>query len=87
MIGVEGCDGQKRPAIGALTVTVGARDRSEFERVLPLLRCMAADVTYCGRPGAGTLVKLLNNLIVFESVVAMAEAATVARRSRSEEVV
>ena len=66
---------------GTLAVTVGARDRSEFERVLPLLRCMAADVTYCGGPGAGTLVKLLNNLIVFESVVAMAEAATVARRS------
>lgn len=66
---------------GTLAVTVGARDRAEFERVLPLLRCMAADVTYCGQPGAGTLVKLLNNLIVFESVVAMAEATTVARRS------
>lgn len=66
---------------GTLAVTVGARDRAEFERVLPLLQCMAADVTYCGQPGAGTLVKLLNNLMVFESVVAMAEAATVARRS------
>lgn len=66
---------------GTLAVTVGAQERREFERVEPLLRCIATDVTYCGQPGAGTLVKLLNNLIVFETVVALSEAITVARRS------
>ena len=66
---------------GTLAVTVGARERREFEQVEPLLRCFAADVTYCGQPGAGTLVKLLNNLILFETVVALSEAVTVARRS------
>jgi len=66
---------------GTLAITVGAADRGDFDRIEPLLRFMATDITLCGRPGAGTLVKLLNNLIVFETVVALSEAITVARRS------
>jgi 3-hydroxyisobutyrate dehydrogenase-like beta-hydroxyacid dehydrogenase len=72
---------QSAAVAGTLAITVGARDRQEFEQIEPLLRCIATDITYCGKPGAGTLVKLLNNLIVFETVVALSEAITVARRS------
>ncbi len=42
---------------------------------------MASDVTLCGPVGAGALVKILNNMVVFETVIALAEAVTVARRS------
>lgn len=66
---------------GTLSIMVGADDRSTFERVEPLLRCMATDVTHCGKAGAGALVKILNNMVVFETVVALSEAISVARRS------
>ncbi|MFC5749273.1 NAD(P)-dependent oxidoreductase [Actinomadura rugatobispora] len=66
---------------GTLSITVGAPDAAAFDRVEPYLRCMATEVRHCGPPGAGALVKLVNNLVVFETVVALAEAVTLARRT------
>jgi hypothetical protein len=66
---------------GTLAIMVGASDSAIFEQVLPLLHCMGTDVTLCGPSGAGALVKVLNNLIVFETVSALAEALTIARAS------
>lgn len=65
---------------GTLSITAGG-DRDVFDRVEPLLRTMASDVTWCGPNGAGALIKLLNNMVVFETVVALAEALTLVRRS------
>jgi 3-hydroxyisobutyrate dehydrogenase-like beta-hydroxyacid dehydrogenase len=48
---------------GTLTV-LGSGDHNAFDRVEPLLRAFAANVFYLGEPGSGTLVKLINNLIV-----------------------
>jgi 3-hydroxyisobutyrate dehydrogenase-like beta-hydroxyacid dehydrogenase len=71
----------RRAAIdGTLAIMVGG-DRAAFERAEPVLRTMGTDVTHCGPAGAGALLKLLNNTVVFETVVALAEAVTVARRS------
>jgi 3-hydroxyisobutyrate dehydrogenase-like beta-hydroxyacid dehydrogenase len=66
---------------GTLSIMVGCDDPAAFGQIEPLLRCMASDVTHCGPAGAGALVKVLNNMVVFETVVALAEAITVARRS------
>lgn len=66
---------------GTLSIMVGTADAATYTRVEPLLRCMASDVNHCGPPGAGALVKLLNNHVVFSTVVALAEALSVARRS------
>ncbi|XVQ07042.1 NAD(P)-dependent oxidoreductase [Spirillospora sp. CA-255316] len=66
---------------GTLSITVGAPGADAFARVEPYLRCMATEVRHCGPPGAGALVKLVNNLVVFETVVALAEAFTLARRT------
>ncbi|GAA2207350.1 2-hydroxy-3-oxopropionate reductase [Nonomuraea monospora] len=66
---------------GTLSITVGAPSTDAFARVEPYLRCMATEVRHCGPPGAGALIKLLNNLVVFETVVALAEAVTLARRT------
>ena len=65
---------------GTLSIMVGA-DEALYRRVEPLLRCMASDVTHCGAPGAGQAVKLLNNLVLCMTVVALAEALAVARAS------
>jgi 3-hydroxyisobutyrate dehydrogenase-like beta-hydroxyacid dehydrogenase len=65
---------------GTLSVMVGADD-ALFRRIEPLLRCMASEVTHCGAPGAGQAVKLLNNLVVSTTVMALAEALAVAQAS------
>ena len=65
---------------GTLSITVGA-DPALFARIEPLLRCMASDVTHCGAPGAGQAVKLLNNMVLSTTVMALAEALAVAKAS------
>jgi 3-hydroxyisobutyrate dehydrogenase-like beta-hydroxyacid dehydrogenase len=40
---------------------------------------MADEVTHCGEAGAGQAVKILNNMIIFQTGVALAEALTIAR--------
>src|SRR5258708_4355920 len=53
--------------------TVLAADRD------PPPRHMASEVTHCGEAGAGQTVKILNNMIIFQTGVALAEALTIAR--------
>jgi len=65
---------------GTLSLMVGA-SAEVFARIEPLLRCMASEVTYCGAPGAGQAVKLLNNMVLAQTVVALAEALAVAKAS------
>jgi len=63
---------------GTLSVMVGATDAT-FRRIEPLLRHMASEVTHCGEAGAGQAVKILNNMILFQTGVALAEALCIAR--------
>jgi 3-hydroxyisobutyrate dehydrogenase-like beta-hydroxyacid dehydrogenase len=63
---------------GTLSIMVGATDET-FKRIEPLLRTMASEVTHCGEAGAGQAVKILNNMILFQTGVALAEALTIAR--------
>jgi 3-hydroxyisobutyrate dehydrogenase len=65
---------------GTLSVMVGG-PRELYDVVEPLIRCFATDVTHCGDVGAGQVTKILNNLVLFETVNALAEAVAVARRS------
>ena len=59
---------------------VGA-DAATFERIAPYLRCFATDVLHCGPVGSGQIVKLLNNMVLFEIGGAVAEALAIGRRS------
>ena len=63
---------------GTLSIMVGATADC-FARIEPLLRHMASEVTHCGEAGAGQAVKILNNMILFQTGVALAEALTIAR--------
>lgn len=62
---------------GSLSVMVGANEQL-FARIKPLLEHMATEVTRCGGPGAGQAMKLINNLVLFQNVVALAEALSLA---------
>jgi len=63
---------------GTLSIMVGATAPT-FGRIEPLLRHMASEVTHCGEAGAGQTVKILNNMILFQTVVALGEALSIAR--------
>ena len=65
---------------GTLSIMVGA-DPALFERLRPYLACMGTEITHCGAVGAGAAVKLMNNMVVAQTVVALAEALAVARAS------
>ena len=65
---------------GTLSVMVGAK-LELFAAIEPLIRCFATDVTLCGGVGAGQVTKILNNMVLFQTVNALAEAVAVARRS------
>jgi 3-hydroxyisobutyrate dehydrogenase-like beta-hydroxyacid dehydrogenase len=65
---------------GTLSIMVGGRAEI-FARIRPLLAHMASDITHCGGLGAGQVAKLVNNLVLFETLGALAEALALARRS------
>jgi 3-hydroxyisobutyrate dehydrogenase len=65
---------------GTLSVMVGAAP-ALYAAIEPLIRCFATDVTNCGGTGAGQVTKILNNMVLFETVNALAEAVAVAKRN------
>jgi 3-hydroxyisobutyrate dehydrogenase-like beta-hydroxyacid dehydrogenase len=64
---------------GTLSVMVGTSEPT-FRRIEPLLKTFATEITHCGDVGAGQLTKILNNMVLFETGVALAEALALARR-------
>lgn len=65
---------------GTLSIMVGG-PREVFEAIKPYLACMGRDLTHCGETGSGQIVKVLNNMVVFMTVNALAEAITIGRRA------
>ncbi|MGE8689636.1 MAG: NAD(P)-dependent oxidoreductase [Achromobacter sp.] len=65
---------------GTLSVMIGGAE-SSFAAVKPLVSTFANEITHCGPIGSGQVVKILNNMVLFETVVALSEARAIARRS------
>lgn len=65
---------------GTLSVMVGADD-AVFARLRPLIASFATDITHCGAVGAGQVVKILNNMVLMQTVVALSEALETAKRA------
>jgi 3-hydroxyisobutyrate dehydrogenase len=63
---------------GTLSVMVGASPEI-FAGIEPLIRHFATDVTRCGDVGAGQVTKILNNMVLFQTVNALAEAVALAK--------
>ena len=65
---------------GTLAITVGASDEV-FHRIRPYLECMGAEISHCGGVGNGQVLKLMNNMLIFQNVTALAEAMAIATRA------
>ena len=65
---------------GTLSVMVGG-SAELFAAIELVIRCFATDVTHCGDVGAGQVTKILNNMVLFETVNALAEAVALAKRN------
>jgi 3-hydroxyisobutyrate dehydrogenase-like beta-hydroxyacid dehydrogenase len=64
---------------GTLCIMVGG-DKDVLERARPFLDTMGTDIMHCGGVGTGQVMKLMNNMIVFENLNAVAEGFTIAKR-------
>jgi 3-hydroxyisobutyrate dehydrogenase len=67
-------------ARGELSIMVGAT-HAVFAHIKPILDTMGTDVTHCGPIGCGQVVKILNNMLVFQHTAALAEAIAIGRRN------
>jgi 3-hydroxyisobutyrate dehydrogenase-like beta-hydroxyacid dehydrogenase len=65
---------------GTLSIMVGGPAQA-CEALRPYFACMGTEVNHCGGHGAGQVVKILNNMVLFMTGQALAEALTIARRA------
>lgn len=65
---------------GTLSIMVGG-SQADFAAVRPFLAAMGTDITHCGAIGTGQVVKILNNMVVFMTVHALAEALAIGRKA------
>ena len=64
-----------------LSIMVGGEE-SAYRKTEPLLRHMGTTITYCGPSGAGQLTKLVNQILVTVTNLAVCEALVFARRNQ-----
>jgi 3-hydroxyisobutyrate dehydrogenase-like beta-hydroxyacid dehydrogenase len=62
---------------GTLACCVGTIP-SIFDLIRPLLGTFATDITYCGTVGCGAIVKLMNQMVLFQNVLALSEVHALA---------
>lgn len=68
----------RRAAVdGTLCIMVGASPEI-YARLKPILATMGTEIPHCGDVGAGQVVKIMNNMVVFETTMAIAEAISIA---------
>jgi 3-hydroxyisobutyrate dehydrogenase len=67
-----------------LSIMVGG-DKSAFDRTQPLFAHMGKTITHCGPSGAGQLTKLVNQILVSVTNLAVCEALTFAKANGLDE--
>ncbi len=73
--------GQKGAIDATLSIMVGG-PHTVFERVRPILQAMGKNIVHIGdAPGAGQVAKACNQIIVATTIMAVAEALTLARKA------
>lgn len=65
---------------GTLSTMVGGSEEA-LGLARPLLECIATDISHCGPAGSGEVVKILNNMVLFQVVNALSEAMAIAARA------
>ncbi len=64
---------------GTLAIMVGSQ-KEIFDLIKPVFKLMGSDVMYCGNVGSGQFTKILNNMILFQNVLALSEACQIAEK-------
>lgn len=72
--------GQVGAEAGNLTIMAGGTEAS-FQRALPVLQAVGQNITHMGDSGAGQVTKLANQLIVAQTIDAVAQALRLAELS------
>ena len=62
---------------GTLAIMVGATN-DIFKKIKPILKLMGTDIMHCGPVGTGQFTKIINNMILFQNVLALSEASKIA---------
>jgi 3-hydroxyisobutyrate dehydrogenase-like beta-hydroxyacid dehydrogenase len=75
--------GPRGAAEGTLSIMAGG-DAAAFERALPVFRSMGKTVLHMGGCGAGTVTKLVNQLLVGVHTLAACEALALARKAGAD---
>jgi 3-hydroxyisobutyrate dehydrogenase len=65
---------------GTLTFMIGG-PQAHYDRARPFLECLGPNLFYVGDAGAGNVVKLCHQLLVYASLAALCEALTVGARA------
>ncbi|WP_433461920.1 NAD(P)-dependent oxidoreductase [Spirillospora sp. CA-128828] len=63
---------------GTLLISVGG-SAAHFAELEPFLSCMGSDIVHAGGTGNGQVMKILNNMVLFLNMNALAEALTIGR--------
>lgn len=65
---------------GMLTLLISG-ERIAFESALPVLKRIARDLFFLGQPGRASQVKLINNMVLGASMIALGEAVALGERA------
>jgi 2-hydroxy-3-oxopropionate reductase len=72
--------GEQGAIDGSLSIMAGGK-AAVFARVRPLLECMGKHIVHVGQTGAGQVAKACNQIVVAQTIAAVAEALLLARVS------
>jgi 2-hydroxy-3-oxopropionate reductase len=75
--------GQAGAEQGTLSIMVGG-DEAAFVRALPVLQVMGRNIVRIGGPGTGQIAKAANQMIVADTIAAVAEALLLAARAGAD---
>lgn len=59
---------------GTLNFLVGAESEEVFQRAMPIMQAMGKRFFNCGKPGAGQVVKICNNMSLATQMISISEA-------------
>jgi 3-hydroxyisobutyrate dehydrogenase-like beta-hydroxyacid dehydrogenase len=65
--------GSEGAALGTLSIMVGG-EAEQVDRAMPVLQAIGKSITHVGTNGAGQMVKLVNQILVVHSMMALGEA-------------
>ncbi|MGY0554413.1 NAD(P)-dependent oxidoreductase [Vreelandella sp. 2A-K22] len=68
---------------GNLCVMVGCSE-TIYGNIQELLQNIASDIIHCGDVGAGQLAKILNNMVLFDTVASLSEALVICGKSGAD---